>query len=146
MDSAATGIAIDRTDLATHTRLLRWAAHPESARPPRGAKLIAARHVLACRLVDREACCLRFARDLRVPPDSSGFECYIRMIEERQKESDRMRTATRFRRLCAIRSHLSTATKHGIGCSLPPKGRGSPLDVRDQVNPRSGDYLIDYND
>ena len=115
VDAAVTGIAINATDLAAHIRLLRHAAHIGITQTsPRGTKLMAARHALACRLVDREADYLRFTRDLRVPADNNGCERDIRMIKLRQKVSGCLRTLTGARQFCAIRSYLSTATKHGI--------------------------------
>ncbi|WP_175087729.1 IS66 family transposase, partial [Candidatus Frankia nodulisporulans] len=68
----------------------------------------------ACRLIDREADYLRFTHDLRVPADNNGSERDIRMIKLRQKVSGCLRTLTGARQFCAIRSYLSTATKHGI--------------------------------
>ncbi|THJ76155.1 IS66 family transposase [Candidatus Frankia alpina] len=116
IDAATTGIAIDPKDLAAHTRLLRHAAHIGITQTsPRGTKLMAARHALACRLVDRETDYLRFTHDLRVPADNNGSERDIRMIKLRQKVSGCLRTLTGARQFCAIRSYLSTATKHGIG-------------------------------
>ncbi|WP_261558307.1 IS66 family transposase [Frankia tisae] len=116
VDAATTGTAVDPKTLAPHTRLLRHAAHIGITQTsPRGTKLMAARHALACRLVDREADYLRFTGDLRIPADNNGSERDIRMIKLRQKVSGCLRTLTGARQFCAIRSYLSTATKHGIG-------------------------------
>ncbi|WP_236706636.1 IS66 family transposase, partial [Frankia sp. ACN1ag] len=116
VDAATTGTPVDPKALATHTRQLRHAAHIGiSQTSPRGTTLMAARHALACRLVDREADYLRFTHDLRVPADNNGSERDIRMIKLRQKVSGCLRTLTGARQSCAIRSYLSTATKHGIG-------------------------------
>ncbi|MEX5638053.1 IS66 family transposase, partial [Parafrankia sp. FMc2] len=114
VDAATT--AVDPADLAAHTRALRHAAHIGITQTsPRDTTLMAARHALACRLVDRETDYLRFTRDLRVPADNNGAERDIRMIKLRQKVSGCLRTLTGARQFCAIRSYLSTATKHGIG-------------------------------
>ncbi|AEH09113.1 hypothetical protein FsymDg_3089 [Candidatus Protofrankia datiscae] len=114
-DAAATGTPVDKQDLATQTRLLRHAAHIGiSQTSPRSTTLMAARHALACRLVDRETDYLRFTRNTRIPADNNGSERDIRMIKLRQKVSGCLRTLTGARQFCAIRSYLSTATKHGI--------------------------------
>ncbi|WP_261560728.1 IS66 family transposase [Frankia tisae] len=114
--ATGTGTAVDPTALATHTRQLRHAAHIGiSQTSPRSTTLMAARHALACRLVDRETDYLRFTQDLRVPADNNGCERDIRMIKLRQKVSGCLRTLTGARQFCAIRSYLSTTTKHGIG-------------------------------
>ncbi|CAO5191551.1 transposase [Frankia sp. AiPs1] len=116
VDATTTGTAVEATDLTTHTRLLRHAAHIGiSQTSPRGTKLMAARHALACRLIDRETDYLRFTRDPRVPADNNGCERDIRMIKLRQKVSGCLRSLTGARQFCAIRSYLSTTTKHGIG-------------------------------
>ncbi len=115
VDAATTGTPVDPKALAAHTRLLRHAAHIGITQTsPRGTTLMAARHALACRLVDREADYLRFTRDLRIPADNNGSERDIRMIKLWQKVSGCLRTLTGARQFCAIRSYLSTATKHGI--------------------------------
>ncbi|MEX5638155.1 IS66 family transposase, partial [Parafrankia sp. FMc2] len=50
VDAATTGTAIDPKALADHTRTLRHAAHIGITQTsPRGTKLMAARHALACR-------------------------------------------------------------------------------------------------
>ncbi|WP_250283186.1 IS66 family transposase, partial [Frankia sp. CiP1_Cm_nod2] len=104
VDAAATGTTVDPTDLATHTRLLRHAAHIGITQTsPRGTKLMAARHALACRLVDREADYLRFTSNPRIPADNNGSERDIRMIKLRQKVSGCLRTLTGARQFCAIR-------------------------------------------
>ncbi|MCK9921368.1 transposase, partial [Frankia sp. AgPm24] len=115
LDATTTGTAVDPTALAAHTRALRHAAHIGITQTsPRGTTLMAARHALACRLIDRETDYLRFTHDLRVPADNNGSERDIRMIKLRQKVSGCLRTLTGARQFCAIRSYLSTATTHGI--------------------------------
>lgn len=69
-------------------------------------------HALARRLLDRQDDYLRFTHDLRVPADNNGSERDIRMIKLRQKVSGCLRTLTGAEQFCAIRSYLSTATKH----------------------------------
>uniref|UniRef100_UPI0019677DC9 IS66 family transposase n=1 Tax=Candidatus Frankia alpina TaxID=2699483 RepID=UPI0019677DC9 len=114
--AVAVGAAsLDPAELAAQTRLLRHAAHIGiSQTAGRGTKLIAARHALACRLVDREDDYLRFTRNQRIPADNNGSEHDIRMIKLRQKVSECLRTLAGARQFCAIRSYLSTATKHHI--------------------------------
>jgi transposase len=70
-------------------------------------------NALARRLRDRQDDYLRFTRNWRIPPDNNGSERDIRMIKLRQKVSGCLRTLTGARQFCAIRSYLSTATKHG---------------------------------
>jgi transposase len=70
-------------------------------------------NALARRLRDRQDDYLRFTRDWRIPPDNNGSERDIRMIKLRQKVSGCLRALTGARQFCAIRSYLSTATKHG---------------------------------
>ncbi|ABW12573.1 hypothetical protein Franean1_3164 [Parafrankia sp. EAN1pec] len=149
-EAAAAGAAgPDLAELAAQTRLLRHAAHIGiSQTADRDTKLMAARHALACRLVDREADYLRFTRDLRIPADSNGCERDIRMIKLRQKVSGCLRTLTGARQFRAIRSYLSTVTKHDLG-SVPrprPAGRRPPLDARNSLTPnqRSKKYLTSY--
>ena len=58
---------------------------------------------------------LRFAADLRVPPDHNEAEQVIRMCKLRIKVSGCMRSMHGAEVFCAIRSYLATATRHGIG-------------------------------
>ena len=70
-------------------------------------------NALARRLLDRQDDYLRFTINWRIPPDNNGSERDIRMIKLRQKISGCLRTLTGAKHFCAIRSYLSTATKHG---------------------------------
>ena len=71
-------------------------------------------NALARRLLDRQDDYLRFATDLRAPPDNNGTERDIRMAKLKQKVSGCLRTMAGARQFCAIRSYLSTAAKHGL--------------------------------
>jgi transposase len=71
-------------------------------------------HALARRLIERQDDYLRFTHDWRVPPDNNGSERDIRMIKLRQKISGCLRTVVGAQQFCAIRSYLSTASKHGM--------------------------------
>jgi len=79
----------------------------------RTTKIMQKHNALAHRLLDRQDDYLRFTRDWRIPADNNGSERDIRMIKLRQKVSGCLRTLTGARQFCAIRSYLSTATKHG---------------------------------
>lgn len=57
---------------------------------------------------------MRFTTDMRAQPDNNGRERDIRMAKLRQKVSGCLRSFTRARQFCAIRSYLSTAAKHGL--------------------------------
>lgn len=70
-------------------------------------------HALAIRLLNRQDDYLRFTHDWRVPADNNGSERDIRMIKLRQKVSGCLRSLTGAQHFCAIRSYLSTASKHG---------------------------------
>jgi hypothetical protein len=63
----------------------------------------------------REQDYLRFARDLRVPFDNNEAERVIRMSKLRIKVSGCMRCAKGAEALCAVRSYLATAARHGTG-------------------------------
>jgi transposase len=76
-------------------------------------KVMRKHNALARRLLDRQHDYLRFTQDWRVPADNNGSERDIRMIKLRQKVSGCLRTPTGATQFCAIRSYLSTATKHG---------------------------------
>jgi transposase len=79
----------------------------------RSTKLMKTHNALARRLLDRQDDYLRFTQDWRIPPDNNGSERDIRMIKLRQKISGCLRTLAGATQFCAIRSYLSTATKHG---------------------------------
>lgn len=79
----------------------------------RSTKTMQKHNALARRLLDRQDDYLRFTQDWRIPPDNNGSERDIRMIKLRQKVSGCLRTLTGAQQFCAIRSYLSTATKHG---------------------------------
>jgi hypothetical protein len=70
-------------------------------------------NALARRLIDRQDGYLRFATDPRIPADNNGSARDIRMIRLRQEVSGCLRTLTGAKQLCAIRSSLSPAAKHG---------------------------------
>jgi transposase len=105
----------DPAALAAQVRLFRSAvlagASQTAARP---GPLMKKHHALARRLRDRQDDYLRFATDVRAPPDNNGTERDIRMAKLKQKVSGCLRTMTGARQFCAIRSYLSTAAKHGL--------------------------------
>jgi transposase len=80
----------------------------------RKGKLMRKHHALARRLLDRQDDYLRFTHDFAIPADNNGMERDIRMAKLKQKVSGCLRTMTGARQFCAIRSYLSTATKHGL--------------------------------
>jgi transposase len=88
------------------------AANPSP--PGRKAKRSPATNLLA-RLSGFAGDVLRFAYDLRVPFDNNLAERDIRMVKLRQKISGCLRTRDGAHAFAAIRSHLSTARKHGLG-------------------------------
>jgi transposase len=79
----------------------------------RSSKVMRKHNALARRLLDRQDDYLRFTTDWRIPADNNGSERDIRMIKLRQKVSGYLRTLTRAKQFCAIRSYLSTTAKHG---------------------------------
>jgi transposase len=81
----------------------------------RASPLMRKHHALARRLRHREDDYLRYTREPRVPFDNNAAEREIRMGKLRIKVSGCMRSLTGAEAFCAIRSYLSTATKHGIG-------------------------------
>ena len=112
--TAAGAGTVDPDALDKQVQLYRSAAQiGRSTTATRSTKTMRKHHALARRLLDRQDDYLRFTRDWRVPPDNNGSERDIRMIKLRQKVSGCLRTLTGAQQFCAIRSYLSTATKHG---------------------------------
>ncbi len=108
--------AADPAVLAAQVRLFRSAVLTGASQTaPRSGALMKKHNALARRLRDRQDDYLRFTADFRAPPDNNGSERDIRMVKLRQKVSGCLRTFTGARQFCAIRSYLSTATKHGLG-------------------------------
>lgn len=106
--------ALEPAALARQIQLFRSAAQiGVTHNAARTDKLMNKHHALARRLLDRQDDYLRFTTDWRIPPDNNGSERDIRMIKLRQKVSGCLRTLTGAKQFCAIRSYLSTATKHG---------------------------------
>lgn len=105
--------AVEADTLTTQVRLFRSAVQIGITRTaaPTGA-MMKKHNALARRLRDRQDDYLRFTTDWRVPADNNGSERDIRMIKLRQKVSGCLRTLTGATQFCAIRSYLSTATKH----------------------------------
>jgi transposase len=105
---------IDPESLNAQVQLYRSAAQIGSTQTAtRSSTLMRKHHALARRLLDRENHYLRFTTDWRIPADNNGSERDIRMIKLKQKVSGCLRTLTGAKQFCAIRSYLSTATKHG---------------------------------
>jgi transposase len=108
--------AADPAALAAQIRLYRSAVLAGASQTAaRSGTLMKKQNALARRLRDRQDDYLRFTTDFRAPPDNNGSERDIRMAKLRQKVSGCLRTLCGARQFCAIRSYLSTATKHGIG-------------------------------
>ena len=109
-----TGAVPDADTLAAHRRLIVSAAlvgASGEAGPP-GA--VGRRHqALARRIRRRLEDYLRFAVDPRVPFDNNPAERDIRMVKIKQKVSGCLRTLTGAQDFAAMRSYLSTASKHG---------------------------------
>ena len=107
--------AVDRDALAAQVRLFRSAVLAGASQTAaRSGALMKKHNALARRLRDRQDDYLRFTTDFRAPPDNNGTERDIRMAKLKQKISGCLRTMTGARQFCAIRSHLSTAAKHGL--------------------------------
>ena len=108
--------AIDAEVLEKHGRWFREAADAGIVlNAARRSTLQRKRHALATRMRNRARDYLRFAADLRVPPDNNEAEQVIRMCKLRIKVSGCMRSMHGAEVFCAIRSYLATATRHGIG-------------------------------
>ena len=58
---------------------------------------------------------LRFTVDERAPFDNNAAECQVRMVKVRQKVSGCSRSPAGAQWFCAVRSHVATAARHGIG-------------------------------
>lgn len=114
-DAIATGAdTVDPDALDTQIHLYRSAVQIGiTSTTARSTKVMRKHNALAHRLLDRQDDYLRFTRDWRIPADNNGSERDIRMIKLRQKVSGCLRTLTGATQFCAIRSYLSTATKHG---------------------------------
>ena len=105
----------DPAALAAQMRLFRSAILAGASQTAaRSGPLMKKHHALARRLRDRQDDYLRFATDVRAPPDNNGTERDIRMTKLKQKVSGCLRTMTGARQFCTIRSYLSTAAKHGL--------------------------------
>jgi transposase len=106
---------LDSDALDTQTQLYRSAVQIGLTQTAaRSDKVMRKHNALARRLRDRQDDYLRFTTDWRIPADNNGSERDIRMIKLRQKISGCLRTLTGATQFCAIRSYLSTATKHGL--------------------------------
>jgi Transposase IS66 family len=66
------------------------------------------------RMRDRQDDYLRFTTDFGASPDNNGSERDTRMAKLKQEGSGCLHTMTGADQFCAIRSHLSTAVKHGL--------------------------------
>jgi transposase len=111
----ATGTdTVDVDALTRQVQLYRSAAHAGITQTDARSNAVMRKHnALARRLLSRQDDYLRFTRDWRIPADNNGSERDIRMTKLRQKISGCLRTLTGAQQFCAIRSYLSTATKHG---------------------------------
>jgi transposase len=109
-----TGTRPDADTLAGHRRLIVSAAliGASAEGAPPGA--VGRRHrALARRIHRRLDDYLRFATDPRTPFDNNPAERDLRMVKIKQKVSGCLRTLTGAQDFAAMRSYLSTATKHG---------------------------------
>jgi transposase len=121
--------AIDPEILEKQSRWFREAADAGIVlNAARRSKLQKKRRALAARMRDRADDYLRFAHDLRVPPDNNQAEQVIRMSKLRIKVSGCMRSMAGAETFCAIRSYLATAARHGIGAldALTRAAQGDP--------------------
>jgi transposase len=115
LDAIASGAdTVDPDALDKQVQLYRCAVQiGTTSTAARSDKVMRKHNALAHRLLDRQNDYLRFTTDWRIPPDNNGSERDIRMIKLRQKVSGCLRTLAGAQQFCAIRSYLSTATKHG---------------------------------
>jgi transposase len=121
--------AIDPEILEKQSRWFREAADAGIVlNAARRSKLQKKRRALAARMRDRADDYLRFAHNLRVPPDNNQAEQVIRMSKLRIKVSGCMRSMAGAETFCAIRSYLATAARHGIGAldALTRAAQGDP--------------------
>jgi len=109
-----TGTLPDPDVLAGQRRLIVSAALIGATGEVSPPGVLGRRHrALARRVRRRIDDYLRFATDLVVPFDNNAAERDIRMVKIKQKVSGGMRTLTGAQDFAAMRSYLSTATKHG---------------------------------
>ena len=134
---------VDGAVLAAQVHAYRSAAViGASQTAARSTKLMRKHHALGRRLIDRQDDYLRFTTDWRIPADNNGSERDIRMAKLRQKVSGCLGTMTGARHLCAVRSYLSTAAKHGLTfidalVSSPKAGHGYPPQLASNARRRS---------
>src|SRR4051812_42090281 len=109
-----TGALPDPDTLAAHRRLIVSAALIGALTEAGPPGTVGRRHrALARRIRRRLDDYLRFATDPRVPFDNNQAERDIRMVKIKQKVSGCLRTLAGAQDFAAMRSYLSTATKHG---------------------------------
>jgi hypothetical protein len=129
--SAAGHDAIDAEALEKHGRWFRGAADAGIVlNAARRSKLQRRRHALATRMRDRADDYLRFAHDLRVPPDSNEAEQVIRMSKLRIKVSGCVRSmhgAEAFLRHPLLPGHRHPP-QHQLARRPHPRRRRHPLD------------------
>jgi transposase len=108
-----TGALPDADTLAAHRRLIVSAAPVGASAEGGPPGAVGRRHrALARRIRRRIEDYLRFPSDLRVPFDNNPAERDIRMVKIKQKVSGCLRILAGAQDFAAMRSYLSTATKH----------------------------------